>query len=101
MSDLECLVLIVPAKRRDEVVDLLMAEAALSGFTRGAVAGFGREHSHFSLREAVQGFEDQERFEVIADGAAIETALEQLNAIAGTDRFFFWTYSIGRQGRLG
>jgi hypothetical protein len=97
----ELLIVIVPAQRRAEVVDLFMATQALDGFTRTQAAGFSREHSHFSLTEAVQGFADQERFEIIGTPEVIDELLAALGKIAGRDRFFFWTMPVSRQGRLG
>jgi len=96
----ELLVLIVPVTRRNEVVDLFMEMEGVSGFTRSPAAGFSREHSHFSLREAVQGFEDQERFEILLDAERVDALLQELTAISGRDRFFFWTSPVARQGRL-
>ncbi|MEE4276962.1 MAG: DUF3240 family protein [Halieaceae bacterium] len=101
MNDAQILVLLVPAARRDEVVDLLMACDHIEGFTRLRAAGFSREHSRFSLREAVQGYEDQERFEVVCPPPVIDELLDSINAIAGRDHFFYWVQPVLRQGRLG
>jgi len=101
MNDFQILVLLVPAARRDEVVDVLMGCEALEGFTRERAAGFSREHSRFSLREAVQGYEDQERFEVVATGPVIDDLLARVAEVAGRDHFFYWVQPVLRSGRLG
>ena len=101
MNESQLLVVLVPAARRDEVVYLLMACEHIEGFTRQRAAGFSREHSRFSLREAVQGYEDQERFEVVCAPAVMDGVLSSLDAIAGHDRFFYWVQPVLRQGRLG
>jgi hypothetical protein len=100
MNDTQILVLLVPLARRDEIVDLFMACDAVEGFTRLRAAGFSREHSRFSLREAVQGYEDQERFEIVCTPAVMEDLLSRLEAIAGHDHFFYWVQPVLRQGRL-
>lgn len=101
MNDAQILILLVPAARRDEVVDVLMACEALDGFTRERAAGFSREHSRFSLREAVQGYEDQERFEVLGSPAVLDDVLARVAEIAGRDHFFYWILPVVRVGRLG
>ena len=100
MSARELLVVIVPATRRDDVVDLLMASNDIDGFTRSEAAGFSRQHSHFSLRESVQGFVDQERFEIVCDPALVDGFLKQLGSLAGRDSFFFWGTSLTREGTI-
>jgi len=100
MTNFALLVIVVPEARRDEVVDLLMADETSSGFTRSPAAGFGREHSHFSLRESVQGFEDRERFELVCDANLVERLLSELREIAGRDRFFYWTFPVSGHGVL-
>jgi hypothetical protein len=100
MNDAQILVLLVPAARRDEVVDVLMACEALEGFTRLRADGFSREHSRFSLREAVQGYEDQERFEVVCPPSLIDDLLARIAVIAGRDHIFYWVQPVLRQGRL-
>ncbi len=100
MSDQKLLVLIVPALRGDEIVDLLMACQDVEGFTRSPVAGFSREHSRFSLREAVQGHVDQMRFEIVAGEDVLSSLREQLGALAGRDRFFFYSLALWDSGYL-
>lgn len=101
MSGVELLVVMVPVARCDEVVDALIALEEVAGFTRSRAAGFGREHSHFSLRESVQGYLDQERFELICEHDQVDGVLETVRALAGRDRFFYWVSPLTRSGRLG
>lgn len=97
----ELLVLIAPANRRDELVDTLMACENVAGFTRSPAAGFSRHHSHFSLRESVQGYVDQERFEVVCDKEVVDDLLKRFECLAGRDQFYFWSTPLSREGTLG
>jgi hypothetical protein len=95
------LVVIVPEHRRDELVDLLMAAPGVDGFTRSSAAGFSRQHSHFNLRESVQGYTDQERFEIACDADQLDSLLGALGVRAGRDRFFYWVAPLLREGSVG
>lgn len=94
------LVLVCPVRRRDDVVDALMAYPAISGFTMSHCGGFSREHSRLSLREQVQGFGDFERFEVAAKPETIKELKHHLAITAGRDDFHYWIYPILEQGAL-
>ena len=54
MDDAQILVAIVPAEIKDDVIDTLIALEPISGFNLTRIAGYSREHSHFSLRERVE-----------------------------------------------
>jgi hypothetical protein len=99
-EELSVLVLITPARRRDDVVDALMSCAAISGFTMSDCAGFSREHSHLNLRERVQGYGDYERFEILCCASARAELLPQLAEAAGRDHFRYWLYPLLEQGVL-
>ena len=97
----QLLVLLAPAGRRDDLVDLLMAREELSGFSCHACAGFSREHSRLSLRESVQGYRDQVRFEVLAEAAQLDALLVEIAALAGRDRFHWWRLPVIDEGAAG
>ncbi len=59
------LIVLAPAGRRDDLVDALMGNDHVSGFTLSPALGYSREHSHFSLGEQVAGYRDYSRFEVL------------------------------------
>jgi hypothetical protein len=94
----ELLVVIVPEARADEVVDFLIGREALSGFTRSAVAGFSRQHSRLSVREAVLGYREQARFEVLGSGELLDGLVRDLAGIAGRDHFRWWRLPLVATG---
>jgi len=100
LSDGELLVLIVPAARVDDVVDFLIGIERLAGFSRSRVAGFSREHSRLSVREAVLGYREQARFEVQADSELLDTVVRDLAGIAGRDRFRYWRLPLTATGTI-
>lgn len=100
LSDAQLLVLLVPAARADDVVDFLIGEERLSGFTRARVAGFSRQHSHLSVREAVLGYREQARFEVQGEAGLLDTLVRDLAAIAGRDSFRYWRLPLAATGSI-
>ena len=96
----ELLVVIVPEARAEDVVDFLIGREALSGFTRSKVAGFSREHSRLSVREAVLGYREQARFEVMGSAALLDALIRDLAGIAGRDRFRWWRLSLTGTGAI-
>ena len=100
MTDLQLLVLLAPAERRDDLVDVLMELAVTSGFTLTPALGFSREHSHFSLREQVAGYRDVDRFEILAARAELPAVLAALSAACGNERLRYWIADIAGSGHL-
>jgi hypothetical protein len=96
----ELLVVIVPEARADDVVDFLIGREALSGFTRSAVAGFSREHSRLSVREAVLGYREQARFEVLGSAPLLDALVRDMAGIAGRDRFRWWRLPLAGSGSI-
>lgn len=99
-GEISQLTFIAPARRRDEVVDTLMAVNEISGFTFSDCGGFSRAHSHFNLREQVQGYGDFERFEVLCNDPARQVLLARLRALAGADSFHYWVTPVVEEGTL-
>ncbi|MFT4768292.1 MAG: hypothetical protein ACI8RN_001426 [Glaciecola sp.] len=50
MSNDALLVLMAPASRRDDIVDVLMTLESISGFSLTEAADFSRAHSQFNQR---------------------------------------------------
>lgn len=100
LSDAELLVLIVPAARADDVVDFLIAEERLGGFSRSQVAGFSREHSRLSVREAVLGYREEARFEVQGDAELLDALVRDLAGIAGRESFRYWRLPLAGAGSI-
>lgn len=95
------LVLIAPARRRDDIVDALMGNGAISGFSVGHSAGFSREHGHLDRRERVQGHGDFARFEILCSAGARRSLLDDLAAVAGRDALRYWVLPLIDAGTIG
>ncbi len=99
-SDL-LLVLMAPARRRDDIVDVLMMLESISGFSVTEAAGFSRTHSQFNQRERVQGFGDYERFEILCDARGQKALIQALREVAGRDHFRYWVLPVIEEGEIG
>ena len=101
MHDLQLLVAIVPAEIKDDVVDSLITLQPISGFNLTRIAGYSREHSHFSLREQVEGHREMFRFEVLHEPAQEEALLQALGQVCAVARARFWILPLLAQGHFG
>ena len=81
MSTEQLLVLIAQNDIKDDIVDTLIELEFLSGFSLGNICGFSREHSHFNIKEQVEGYREVCKFEIMHPGAqqaALLVPLEML-----------------------
>ena len=101
MDDTQLLVAIIPAEIKDDVVDILIALESISGFNLTRIAGYSREHSHFSLREQVEGHREMYRFEVLHERAQEEALIQALGQVSAVVRARYWIVPIREQGHLG
>lgn len=100
MDELQLLVLIAPRSLKDDIVDTLMTQATISGFTLTDAAGYSREHSHFDLGEQVEGYRSCVRFEVLhapEERAALCSALAETG---GGEGLRYWVTGLVEQGHL-
>ncbi|MBB1440313.1 DUF3240 family protein, partial [Shewanella sp. SG41-4] len=65
MSTEQLLVLIAQNDVKDDIVDTLIELDFLSGFSLGDICGFSREHSHFNIKEQVEGYREFYKFEIM------------------------------------
>ena len=101
MDKLQVLVLIVPDTLKDDVVDALIGLPAVSGFTLSDAAGYSSEHSHFNLREQVEGYRNFCRLEVLHEPAVFEPLCASLHQACGGQAVRYWLSPVLRQGHLG
>ena len=94
------LVVLAPADRRDDLVDALMGNDHISGFTLSPALGYSREHSHFSLGEQVAGYRDYSRFEVLLEASQQEQVLDTLRRASGNERLRYWIMPVPETGHL-
>ena len=100
MPETRLLILLAPAERRDGLVDALMENVDIGGFTLTPALGYSREHSHFSLREQVAGYRDYSRFEILLEAGQQDRVLEALKRAAGNERLRYWITSVPETGHL-
>ncbi len=100
MSDSQVFVMMAPDSRREDIIDALMSLDAISGFTLTSAMGFSAEHSHFNLREQVEGCRAFTRFEVIFESQSLESLLDALSVAAGSDSLRYWIIDAPQCGHL-
>lgn len=75
------LILMVPLKLEELMVDILLQETAISGFTNSAVSGHGHFNtSQLSVAEQVSGRQRRVQFMMHAELTALEALLAKLRA---------------------
>lgn len=96
----ETLVLMVPRALRDDIIDVLMADDTLRGFSVTPAQGFSRNHAGLDLREQVKGYREFERFEVNCTATQRELLFPKLAAAAGSEHLHYWLTPVLEEGRL-
>ncbi|AEP31301.1 DUF3240 family protein [Brumicola nitratireducens] len=94
------LVAIVPEDLKDKVVDTLMGETFISGFSLAKIQGFSKEHSHYNIREQVEGYRDFFRFEVLHQASTSEQLCELLGKTNNDKRIRYWILPLIEAGVL-
>ncbi|MGB5144465.1 MAG: DUF3240 family protein [Shewanella indica] len=97
----QLLVLIVQHNLKDDVVDTLMSLDYLSGFSLINICGFSREHSHFNLKEQVEGYREFYKFEVMHPQESQQALLQTLAEVCRHNPCHYWIVPIATDGVLG
>jgi hypothetical protein len=84
------LVIMVPEEMKDRLVDALMAQTQLSGFSLSKIQGFSQNNSHFNVKEQVEGYKDLFRFEVMHEASLSEQLLLTINGLFQERRLRYW-----------
>ncbi|MEQ9394623.1 DUF3240 family protein [Haliea sp.] len=100
MSDLQLMVLLVPGRLHDDLVDVLMTLDGLSGFSAVEAAGFSREHSHFDVAEQVAGARRFSRFEILHSPEQHERIIGAIEPLVGREHVRYWLVELLHVGRL-
>lgn len=100
MAELQLLVLMVPAEIRDDVIDVLMASDGISGFNMATIAGYSKEHSHYNLREQVEGFREIFQFEVMHQPQQQDRLLADLLPACAAAQVRYWVVPVLSQGHI-
>lgn len=100
MSDLKLLVVLVPRRLHEDVVDALMGFEGVSGFSAVDAAGFSREHSHFDAAEQVDGARRFSRFEILHAPDQRQAILSEIEPLVGREHVRYWVVDLVAAGRL-
>jgi hypothetical protein len=92
------LIAIVPEALKDNMVDALMAETFLSGFSLSKTQGFSHAHSHYSVSEQVEGYRDFYRFEILHKVSESSLLLETLSKISANKNIRYWIMPLFDSG---
>lgn len=94
------LVAIVPEALKDKVVDTLMAESFLSGFSLAKIQGFSKAHSQYNVREQVEGYRDFYRFEVLHQASSSAQLCQILSKTNSDKKIRYWILPLIETGVL-
>lgn len=100
MSTEQLLVLIAQNDIKDDIVDTLIELEFLSGFSLGNICGFSREHSHFNIKEQVEGYREFCKFEIIHPASQQSALLEALAKVCKHNPCRYWIMPIYQNGTL-
>jgi hypothetical protein len=101
MDELKLLVLIAPVDLKEELVDVLIGHADISGFPLTDAAGYSREHSHFNVQEQVAGYRSFCRFEILHEPDRFRALRAALDSACGNQAVRYWVGPVIEQGHLG
>ena len=93
------LVLNISPQIEDEMVDYLLAQSHVSGFTSYPVRGHG-EHSYLSIAEQVSGRRKRIQFEIIMAPPEVDDLLGGLAENVGKG-IAYWQLPVINFGRIG
>jgi hypothetical protein len=94
------LIAIVPEALKDKVVDTLMTESFLSGFSLAKIQGFSQIHSHYNVREQVEGYRDFYRFEILHQTSRSKDLCDLLSSTNKEKKIRYWILPIIETGVL-
>lgn len=92
------LIAIVPQALKDSVVDALMEQTSLSGFSLSKIQGFSQVHSHYNVAEQVSGYRDFYRFEITHESQQSSSLIELLALRSEAKSIRYWVLPIIESG---
>ncbi|MGE6570091.1 DUF3240 family protein [Shewanella vesiculosa] len=96
----QLLVLIAQNDIKDDIVDTLIELDFLSGFSLGDICGFSREHSHFNIKEQVEGYREFCKFEIMHPVDQEQALLSTLALVCKHNPCRYWITPIVHTGTL-
>lgn len=92
------LVLNIRPELEEDMVDYLLAQEGVRGFTSYQVRGHG-VHEDLSLAEQVSGRRRRLQFELVIEESKVAGILANLKSSVGRD-IVYWQHSISNVGRI-
>lgn len=89
-NDMLILVAMVPENMKDVLVDALIAQKQLSGFSLSKIQGYSAANSHFNIQEQVEGYKDLYRFEIMHEAGFSEHLLTIVKSLFHTGNLRYW-----------
>ena len=94
------LILVAAPESEETVIDWLLAQASIGGFTGYRGFGHSVEHGRFSLAEQVTGRQDRVMFHVETDTAAAALLLERLREDLAGVGLRYWLVPLAGAGHI-
>lgn len=100
MNNEQLLVLIAQNDIKDDIVDTLIELDFLSGFSLGDICGFSKEHSHFNIKEQVEGYREFCKFEIMHPFEQQQALLSAISNVTEHTPCRYWITPILQTGTL-
>jgi hypothetical protein len=94
-------VLNVPPKLEDAIVDWLLSRDDGAGFTSFPVAGHSTNHDHMSAAEQVSGSQRRQQFQIQLPANAVDRLVRELRAQFGAAGVHYWVIPVIEGGSVG
>ena len=88
----------LPPELEEDMVDYLLPQDAVGGFTSYHTRGHG-DHANMSLAEQVSGRRKRLQFEIIMEESAVPDLIAGLEGNVGKD-ILYWQQSVSNVGRI-
>ncbi|MFA3789897.1 DUF3240 family protein [Aliiglaciecola sp. SL4] len=99
-NNFQLLIAIVPEQLKDKLVDRLIGQETLSGFSLSKIQGYSTEHHQYNIQEQVEGYRDFYRFELLHDSTHYQDLLAHIRTISPHNNIRFWCVPVIEHGLL-
>lgn len=89
----------VPPSLEEDMVDLLLASADITGYQSYPIRGHGSVGS-MTIAEQVAGRRDRVQFEIVLDSGVLESTLQKLKEAFPVRDVIYWVLPVIQSGRL-
>lgn len=93
------LVLNIRPELEEDLVDYLLAQNGVAGFTSYHARGHGLVNEEMSLAEQVSGRRNRLQFEILMDEVDVQALIDGLAVQVGRD-IIFWQQMVSNAGRV-